>query len=333
MVAVGFGDKGFGMLVHDTALIAPHERVEAVNAVFNDKESPQAVTYATEAVGRHRMYLYDLGPGVHVLRNSGTGLYIVRNARHVAQGAPEQFALFMQLRGSGLLTAVEGQGVIEPGRLSLLDTTRPYSYRQSASSDHKVVILEPGLLGLPVDVIRSAAAALPSSPVYPLVRAHFLELCNTPTELPEEAAFAVGQATVQLIRALVATAARDSRRGEAMDDSLLLRIGLFIDAHLHDPGLDPRRIAAAHSISVRQLYYRWSRAGHEPGLAEWILRRRLERAGQVLADPGNDAPIAAVVRACGFTNVSHFHRRFRERYGMTPREWREAHRLGEGVGQ
>ncbi|MEV0033974.1 helix-turn-helix domain-containing protein [Nocardia sp. NPDC050793] len=321
----------FGMLVHDSAVIPARERVDAVNAIFNDKESPQSVTYVSDRVTGHRMFLYDLGLGVHVLRNSGTGLYIVRNARHVAQGAPEQFALFMQLRGSGLLSAVEGNGVIAPGRISLLDTTRPYTYRQSALSDHKVVILEPGLLDLPVDVIRSAAPALASSPVYPLVRAHFQELCNTPNDLPAAAAAAVGQATVQLIRALVTTAAEDHRQRAAMDDAVMLRITLFIDAHLHDPGLDPRRIADAHDMSIRQLYYRWSRADREPGLAEWILLRRLDRAGRTLADPADDTPIGIIARASGFTNISHFNRRFRDAYGMSPREWREVHRLGEGA--
>ncbi|MEV0685614.1 helix-turn-helix domain-containing protein [Nocardia sp. NPDC050378] len=316
------------MLVHDTAEIAPRERVDAVNAVFNDRESPQSVTYTTDAVSRHQMYLDDLGPGVHVLRNRGTGLYIVRDARHVAQGAPEQFALFMQMRGSGLLTAVEGSGLIGPGRLSLLDTTRPYTYRQSAFSDHKVVILEPSVLDLPIDILRSAAPGLLGSPLYPLVRAHFSELCNTTTELPQAATSAVGQATVQLVKALVTTAAEDHRQHEAMDDALLLRISLFIDAHLHDADLDATNIATAHSISIRQLYYRWSRSGRELGLAEWILQRRLDRAGNLLADAGRALPIATVARRSGFRNVTHFNRRFRDAYGMSPREWRDAHQPG-----
>lgn len=318
------------MLVHDTELLTPRERVEAINAALNDKTSPQSVTYVTDRITRHQMHMFDLGPGVHVLRNSGTGLYIVRNDRHVAQGAPELFSLYMQLRGSALLTAVEGEGIVSPGRLGLLDTTRPYTYRQSATSDHKVVIFEPGLLDLPIDVLRSAAARLSASPVYPLVQAHFLELCNTPADLPPDAAVAVGQATVQLIRALVTTAAEDRRQSESMDDSALLRISLFIDAHLHDPGLDPRRIAAAHDMSVRQLYYRWARSGRELGVTEWILRRRLDRAGNTLADPTDDAPIGVVARRSGFTNVSHFNRRFRDAYGMSPREWREVHRIERG---
>ncbi|MFI9202868.1 AraC family transcriptional regulator [Streptomyces sp. NPDC053048] len=33
-------------------------------------------------------------------------------------------------------------------------------------------------------------------------------------------------------------------------------------------------------------------------------------------------PVSAVAARCGFTSPSHFTRRFRAAYGVTPREWR-----------
>jgi AraC-like DNA-binding protein len=32
-------------------------------------------------------------------------------------------------------------------------------------------------------------------------------------------------------------------------------------------------------------------------------------------------PVAAVASRCGFTNVTHFARRFRDAYGIPPGEW------------
>ncbi|WP_280400728.1 helix-turn-helix domain-containing protein [Nocardia carnea] len=316
------------MLLHDSDLIAPADRAAALEAAFNDNENPQSVTYVTDRDIRHRMSLIDLGPGVHVLRNTGTGLCVVRNARHVAAGAPDQFAIYMPVRGAGLLTTADGAHLTEAGQVTLIDTARPYTYRQSVHSDNKVVIFDPGLLGLPVDTVRDAAPFLPASPVYPLVRAHFAELCNTPADLPPDAAHAVGQATVQLVRALVTTA-RDDRQGRAaLDDNLAVRVSLYIDAHLHDPLLDPRRIAEAHGVSVRRLYTRWSEAGRDTGIAEWIIRRRLRRAAALLAGSDAEPVVADIARRTGFTNVSHFNRRFRGEYGMAPREYRAVQRAG-----
>ncbi|MEU4312440.1 AraC family transcriptional regulator [Nocardia sp. NPDC024068] len=318
------------MLVHDSDSIAPEDRLEAINAVFNDRESPQSVTYAVSRPIRHRMHVVDLGPGVHVVRNSGTGLHIVRSARHIAQGAPEQFALFMPVRGDGVLATPGNTGLVLPGQLSVLDTARPYTYRQSASAENKVVIVDRQVLDLPAGVLRAAAPGLRGSPVYALVRAHFAQLCAVPTELPETAAAEIGRATAALIRALVTTAAGDSRGQAALHGSLIERVTLYIEANLPDPHLDPPRIADAHNISLRQLYYRWAEAGRDRGIGEWIIQRRLARAMRLLAGTG-DTPIAEVARRSGFTNISHFNRRFRAEFGTTPRAWRIAERDGEGV--
>jgi AraC family transcriptional regulator, positive regulator of tynA and feaB len=104
---------------------------------------------------------------------------------------------------------------------------------------------------------------------------------------------------------------------------------MYIDAHLHDPALNADRIAAAHNISTRQLYNVWVRAGHGLTPARWIIQRRLERARNQLTDLDPQVTtVAAIAYGCGFANLSHFSQRFREAYGMPPREWRLVSRAG-----
>jgi transcriptional regulator GlxA family with amidase domain len=55
-------------------------------------------------------------------------------------------------------------------------------------------------------------------------------------------------------------------------------------------------------------------------LREWIIRARLERARRPLA-AGPLLPVATVASRCGFTNATHFTRRFRDAYGIPPSEW------------
>jgi AraC-like DNA-binding protein len=68
-------------------------------------------------------------------------------------------------------------------------------------------------------------------------------------------------------------------------------------------------------MSRAQLHRRVKEAfGSTP--AEMIIQYRLERAAHMLAQrAGNVGEIACAV---GFKNVSHFVKRFRERYGETP---------------
>jgi AraC-like DNA-binding protein len=79
---------------------------------------------------------------------------------------------------------------------------------------------------------------------------------------------------------------------------------------------------------VRHLYKVWERAtGESPH--RWIMSRRLERAGTLLAQQHRTMlPIGWVARQSGFTNVSHFSRRFRDTYGMSPRDWSVSHGQG-----
>lgn len=311
------------MLILDSDDIDPGDRGDALDAAFNGSEVPQRIRYNVPArLARHRLELFELGPGAHLLRNTGTGLHIVRGPREVRRGAPEQLAVCLQRSGTGRLDWNDGQYVKRPGDLSLQDTTRPYTYRQSGNNDHTALVMDPALLTLPTELIRRAAHTLPSSPLYPLVQQHFVNLCDDSGDLPPAASARLGRATAQLLAALITTAVGDFRRHDSLGDSLLLRITMYIDAHLVDPGLSAGQIATAHSVSLRQLDRVWAQSEHGIPLGEWILRRRLERARGQLSDsyPG-EMTIAGIARGNGFTNASHFTREFRQAFETTPREW------------
>jgi AraC-like DNA-binding protein len=44
---------------------------------------------------------------------------------------------------------------------------------------------------------------------------------------------------------------------------------------------------------------------------------------QLTIPTGQVRTIAATAHACGFTDPAHFSRRFRQTYGITPRQWQE----------
>ena len=57
-------------------------------------------------------------------------------------------------------------------------------------------------------------------------------------------------------------------------------------------------------------------------LHEWITGQRLEGAREELAGVGSrHRSIARVAQRWGFTNPTRFSHRFRDAYGITPRDW------------
>ena len=57
--------------------------------------------------------------------------------------------------------------------------------------------------------------------------------------------------------------------------------------------------------------------------SSFLLRRRLERAAQLLrSEFHSQQTITDIALECGFNSASHFGQCFRQRYGITPREYR-----------
>ena len=127
---------------------------------------------------------------------------------------------------------------------------------------------------------------------------------------------------LELVRALVAAHVEDDDLArEPLDQSLALRVQRYVAAHLGSRDLNAETIAAAHHVSVRQLYKVLARA--DIRLTDTIRRQRLEACRRELRDDRRrHVAIATISARWGFADPSHFSRVFRAEYGMTPLEWR-----------
>ncbi|MFD8280525.1 helix-turn-helix domain-containing protein [Streptomyces solisilvae] len=122
--------------------------------------------------------------------------------------------------------------------------------------------------------------------------------------------------------------AMDRLPAESRRRTLTLRIQAFIRDHLHDPGLTPTAIAAAHHISTSHLHRLFQ--DRETTVSGWIRQLRLERAREQLADPArSDVPVHLVAVRAGFEHHPVFTRAFRSAYGMSPRDYRRRALLQE----
>jgi AraC-like DNA-binding protein len=210
--------------------------------------------------------------------------------------------------------------------VNFADQTRPCEFTQYGDAANTASFeLSYDQLGFPVDVVRQAGRILPSSPVYALVQGHLAGLCRRADALADDAsAAAIGDATLELVRAMISSTGQhdDIRTNNVMNETLGTRIEAFIHNHLTDPGLSAERIAREHYISKRQLYKLW--ASRELSLSDWIMSERLEGARRALAVHAcTSTTIGTIARRWGFTDPTHFSRRFRGAYGLSPREWRQ----------
>lgn len=310
-------------LLIDTRTLPASHRIEAINGALADTEVPAIYRYDTSGGGvGHRVDYWDLGPGAHITRIVGSGIGITRGPKQLRAAAPERIGLGIQLRIVTTFTHLGTDQLLQPGDLSLTDGTSTSESFWPGGGGTKLVLIDYDRLGLPVALVRRAVPHLRASPVYQLVRAHMAALCegNDGAQLGSEKTM-LRVATIELARALITTAARDELGHRALHDTLYLRVSKYVDRHLAEPGLNAESIALAHHVSVRTLYNAWSAANQIP-LSQWIIAARLEGARAQLGSGTQNMTIAAVARRWGFASATHFARRFRGAYGLSPQEWR-----------
>jgi AraC-like DNA-binding protein len=98
-----------------------------------------------------------------------------------------------------------------------------------------------------------------------------------------------------------------------------------IAAHFQDPELSLELVARCQGISPRYLQHLMTSSG--TSFTECVNELRLQRAFAFLIEPhGSTRRICDVALEVGFSDISHFNRLFRARFGVSPRGVRSAGR-------
>lgn len=100
------------------------------------------------------------------------------------------------------------------------------------------------------------------------------------------------------------------------------RLRRHVEQHLGDPELDAEGIARHFGISSRYVQMIFARA--KTTLSQHILERRLQCVAERLRHEPQRR-ICDIALEAGFNDVSHFCRRFRERFGVSARDYRARH--------
>ena len=91
--------------------------------------------------------------------------------------------------------------------------------------------------------------------------------------------------------------------------------------NLTDPELDIEAIARRQGVTPRYVQRLFEREGTSFG--QFLRDARLDLARDALA-AGDPRTISAIAFDCGFGDLSHFNKAFRQRFGATPSDIRAA---------
>ncbi|MFJ9367160.1 helix-turn-helix domain-containing protein [Nocardia sp. NPDC101769] len=217
-----------------------------------------------------------------------------------------------------------------PGECAVWDFTAPFEAGWDGIGESWCIAVPRNRIGLSGETVAAAAGRLRHSPLHDMIAGQITELIEGADALERDpAAVMIGQCCVEMIRALLLSASGHTGDSAAAipHQAVVRAVQTYVREHLADPDLRVEQIAAAHNISSRYLYRLCAAAGIR--LEQWIIGERLSAARALLVDPAHGSrTISAIAHTVGFRDATHFTRRFRAAYGMTPRDWRYATTAG-----
>jgi AraC family transcriptional regulator, positive regulator of tynA and feaB len=280
-----------------------------------------------EGVGpfRVRNEQHALGNVIVNFTEAGGGR-VLRTRAHIAASPKRDFVLFQPRTGLARFRIDGSALTVGPGECALINTGKPYELECPLGTTAIALNLPAQWLKRwlpraeschsqfdPADSWSKALCAVVSS----LHPATFEQLVFSGTALAES------------IATLIALAAGPEAQGGA--PQLFDSLSGGLRARLHEPDLSPAKLAERHHISTRTLYYAFASAGTT--FREELMRLRLERAGELLSTPWlSGSAILEIATRCGFTDPSHFARRFRHHFGRSPLEFRRLASQGARCG-
>jgi AraC family transcriptional activator of tynA and feaB len=250
--------------------------------------------------------------------------YQVRLAQKLGSAPRESLVLWLSIDGAGW---VEQGGVttkLDPTILCVYGANRPRTFALTTASRGIALLL-------PLDAVRQALQgwelALPLS--IDCTRGAGAVLANVvrsvarhADELGEDMGSELSNVVVRLLASAV-SALPDSLR--MMPSRLELfhkaRIKRFVREHLRDQGLDVDMVSRAVGLSTRYIHKLFS-SEPEP-LMKWVWAERIEGACKELETTASRRKaISQIGFSWGFSGPAHFSRSFRNRYGVSPVEYR-----------
>lgn len=125
---------------------------------------------------------------------------------------------------------------------------------------------------------------------------------------------------------LVALSLSRRSRGQTAEapcfaDATALALRRTVHERLREQGLTVATVASAVGISERYVHKLFERSGTT--FSHYVVERRLDGAAADLKDPALlDREIGTIAFDWGFSDLSHFTKRFKQRFGCRPRDWR-----------
>ena len=250
-----------------------------------------------------------------------------RTENQIRKGGEDCYLVQVQREGKGVVCQDGRMAVVNPGDFVLYDSTRPYELIFD-NGEHDVFVMRltrTQLEGHVSNLEELTATTVGSNDAAGHLLLTMVEtLVRDIDKLQPSSAVGVSEAITSIIAAgLRGLPDANVRKPSNLQAYHIARIKAYVQDNLRDPELSIQSVAAALRMSPDHLS-RLFRSEPVP-LSRMIWKMRLDGCRRALGDPRlAECGVSHIAFSWGFNNAAHFSRSFRDEFGVSPREWRDA---------
>jgi AraC-like DNA-binding protein len=252
-------------------------------------------------------------------------LSVKRSQFAIAREPENEVILNLLLTGSMHVAQLGHNTVLEPGDFALCVGHRPYELEIPdcmAVACFRLPTMFMGCSSAPLQRLV-ARRFRGQKGMTPLVQACAEALHRQRLDISSHAAVLAVKHLPMLVGAVVEeTLGNITWSSTDHSDLALLRVKAHVASRLNDPELSVQSIADALQVSPRYLHRLWDHEAET--LASYFWSKRLDKVAEELRSPvRRGESITQIATKWRFVNMSHLSRVFRERFGMSPRDYRQ----------
>jgi AraC-like DNA-binding protein len=253
---------------------------------------------------------------------------VTRSPADIAASDKSCFYLNLKLAGRCRILQAGRAVDIAAGQVGIFDSDRPFELLHDGGSQLRVASFWVPAAALrerlPVPFQINATRLSDDPQLGHLIVETARTLGRGARHMPEPHAIRLFGILLELVAVSLSSRGQSrAAESESVADATNLAVTSAIRRRLQEPGLAVADIAADVGISERYVHKLLARAGHS--FTDYVIEARLDGAARDLKDPALAATaIGTIAFDWGFSDLSHFARRFKQRFGCRPSDWRAA---------
>lgn len=214
---------------------------------------------------------------------------------------------------------------LKPGDMTIYDATRPHRISCSHNlSKLLITIPRTEMHARLAGVEHCTAMRIPGQQGLGAVTAGFIRhVVQQAEHMTAASVSALSEQSLDLFTLSLASLNAHSYNLSRSRACALQSIKDYLEKHFRSPTLDTATVAAGTGLSAR--YINDLLNDDRTSLMRYILQRRLEQSSKDLTNKlHQNQSISEIALNCGFNDLSHFSRTFKQKYDCSPKDYRNS---------